>query len=227
MSIVRGAVLGIAAVAVAVMAAGAGAGGSETRVSGIPSRAGVFTACMVATSGDVRLVRTGRACRAGEQKVSWSEQGPAGKPGPTGQDGKDGKDGVDGKDGADGLDGADGWDGLDGKDGKDGKDGAPGPPGPPGPSGATQTQLVHGTPQSTAVDAVAGTAFETTASCPAGKNVLGGGGQISVSVAEQLGRAVLVESYPIDSGTWKIVAAVTTTLEGASASVSAWAVCQA
>ncbi len=227
MSIVRVAVVATAAVAVTVMASGAGAGDSETRASGIPSKSGVFTACMVATSGEVRLIRAGRACRASEQKVFWNQQGQLGKPGPAGRDGKDGKDGADGKDGVDGADGLDGEDGFDGLDGRDGKDGAPGPPGPPGPPGTTGTQLVHGTDQSTAVDAVAGTVFETTASCPAGKNVLGGGGQVSVSVPEQLGRAVLVESYPVDNGTWKIVAAVTTTLAGSSASVSAWAVCQA
>jgi hypothetical protein len=48
-----------------------------------------------------------------------------------------------------------------------------------------------------------------------------------VSISEQLGRATIVESFPADKGTWKVVGAVTTTLEGSSASVSAWAVCQA
>lgn len=227
MSIVRVAVVLGAAVVVALMASGAGAKESQTRVSGIPSRDGVYTGCLVVASGDVRVVRASAGCRANEHRISWNRQGlpgKAGPPGKTGPPGADGKDGQDGQDGQDGLDGEDGFDGLDGVDGKDGKDG---PPGPPGPPGSLATQIVAGSTGSTASDALSGTRFEATAGCPAGMKVLGGGGQVAVSVAEQLGRATLVESFPTDESTWKVVGAVTTTLEGSSASISAWAVCQA
>ena len=62
---------------------------------------------------------------------------------------------------------------------------------------------------------------------PSGKAVLGGGGQVTVNLATQLGRAALKESYPRGPEQWTAVGVVTTTLVGSFASVTAWAVCAA
>jgi hypothetical protein len=74
---------------------------------------------------------------------------------------------------------------------------------------------------------VGGTLFTTTATCPTGKSILGGGGQVTVSLPTQLGRAAVKESFPSGAGAWTAVGVVTTTLVGSFATVTAWAVCQA
>ena len=62
-----------------------------------------------------------------------------------------------------------------------------------------------------------------TATCPAGKVLLGGGGQATTTDAD---RASLPESYPSDATTWTAVGVVTANLTGgAQMTVRAYALC--
>jgi hypothetical protein len=61
---------------------------------------GKITAC-VEYRGELRLVKPGKSCSKGEQKVSWSSHGQKGARGQKGVPGKDGSDGADGTNGHD------------------------------------------------------------------------------------------------------------------------------
>jgi hypothetical protein len=78
-----------------------------------------------------------------------------------------------------------------------------------------------------AANAAANTALTATATCPAGKVVLGGGAFVSnnVSPAAPL-RTVLTGSRPTSTTVWQATAVVTTALTGgAIATLTAYAVC--
>lgn len=96
--------------------------------------------------------------------------GPQGDPGPAGPKGDPGKDGKDGKDGADGADGADGVSGW---------------------------EIVSQTSTHTTL---AGGGFERTATCPAGKKVMGGGGKLNPPEALLL----VSDSWPAADDEWKV-----------------------
>jgi hypothetical protein len=79
-----------------------------------------------------------------------------------------------------------------------------------------------------AANAGAGTTISATASCPAGKKLLGGGGRSGATAAAQERRVVLKESYPSGAGSWTVVALVINNLTGGTrATVAAAAVCTA
>jgi hypothetical protein len=69
-----------------------------------------IVACSSKQTGALRLVKEGKKCRKGEQKIAWNQQGKRGLRGPRGARGRAGDDGFDGLDGFDGFDGADGAD---------------------------------------------------------------------------------------------------------------------
>jgi hypothetical protein len=176
--------------------------------------------------------QTGPAGPAGA-KGEKGEKGETGAPGAPGKDGKDGapgltgapgepgKDGKDGLAGKDGEDGAAGRDGLAGKDGEDGKDGAPGPAGTVG--GVTR---VMGTAASTGGNAdVGSTAGPSTATCPEGTKLLGGGANISQGDKDKV-KAAVSASFPSSASSWTATAVVVSTGSG-SASITSYALCGA
>jgi hypothetical protein len=93
----------------------------------------------------------------------------------------------------------------------------------PGPAGS---QLVIGTPVTSAANAPRNTVITATASCPAGKVVLGGGGNVTTT-ATQKERALLMGSYPSDAYTWAAVGVVGISALGGgqTMTVRAWALC--
>ena len=113
-----------------------------TRVSGIagafvvtlalaPISAGAqqIFACVNATSGAVRIVAQGAACRTPESLVTWNVVGPQGPPGPAGAPGPQGPAGPAG---------------ALGPPGPQGPAGPPGPPGPKGDPGQSALRFVQG-----------------------------------------------------------------------------------
>jgi hypothetical protein len=94
-------------------------------------------ACVNATSGAVRIVAQGAACRTPESLVTWNVVGPQGPPGPAGPAGALGPPGPQGPAGPAGALGPPGPQGPAGADvlGPPGPQGPAGPPGPPGPKG--------------------------------------------------------------------------------------------
>jgi len=76
----------------------------------------------------------------------------------------------------------------------------------------------------------AGTQFSATASCAAGKVVLGGGAQVTVTGgATQQAKVMLTASYPSSTTVWTAQATVITALSGAGAgntlTVTPYALC--
>jgi hypothetical protein len=158
---------------------------------------------------------------------SAGSQGAAGPAGPRGFPGATGPQGPVGPAGAAGAKGA---------------AGTPGPAGPAGAKGASgvaSSSVVQGTAVTSIADPTAGTITSATASCPAGRVLLGGGGQVSdgepgaagskaasrttattaasgsttataASNAVTAGTGVaLLSSYPTSARTWKAVGVVT------------------
>jgi hypothetical protein len=105
------------------------------------------------------------ACIKGDIAVQWNQAGPMGPQGPAGLTGPAGPAGPQGDPGPAGADGAQG---PAGPQGDPGADGAQGPQGDPSISGY---EVVRG-PTVTG----GGGTYTATATCPAGKKVLGGGG---------------------------------------------------
>ena len=87
--------------------------------------------------------------------------------------------------------------------------------------------MTTGTTVQSANAAVAGTIVTATATCPAGKVMLGGGGRIDVSGGALIQSTQLVESYPSGAATWSAKGVVDTTLVGGGAkmTVTAYVVC--
>jgi hypothetical protein len=78
---------------------------------------------------------------------------------------------------------------------------------------------------STPVNAPLGTVATATATCPAGKSILGGGTTVAVSVSTQANRVQRTEDYPSAPDAWTGTVVVTSGLVGASATVTAYAIC--
>jgi hypothetical protein len=82
---------------------------------------------------------------------------------------------------------------------------------------------VTGTAASTSTNAGQGTTVSSTATCPSGKVLLGGGGEVTTG---QSGRAALLASGPTSTTTWRATAVVTQNLSGGNtATVTAFAIC--
>jgi len=160
--------------------------------------------------------------------------GPRGLPGPTGPQGPIGPAGAAG---AKGLAGS------------PGPAGPAGPAGPKGASGVTSSSVVQGTAVSSIADPTAGTTTSATASCPAGRVLLGGGGLVSAGEPGTASKAAtattasssttgaanaavsgtgvaLLSSYPTTARTWRAVGVVTRPLtSGMALSVQAYVIC--
>jgi hypothetical protein len=94
----------------------------------VTSNSGMITAC-VNRDGQIRLLRRGEGCRAGENSVSWNRAGVRGPQGPQGEAGPEGPVGPQGPQGEAGPEGPVG------PQGPQGEAGATGPRGPAGPTG--------------------------------------------------------------------------------------------
>jgi hypothetical protein len=82
-------------------------GGAYAAISGIPDSSGVFHACVNRSSGALRVVKPGVACKpskkkngrvvfAGEFATAWNQRGPAGLNGTNGTNGINGTNGAPG-----------------------------------------------------------------------------------------------------------------------------------
>jgi hypothetical protein len=95
---------------------------------------GIINVCVKKKTGQVRVVRSGGACKRGESPLSWNAQGPAGARGAAGVAGPAGPAGPLGPAGPKGDTGARGAAGPAGPAGPAGAQGAAGPQGPAGPT---------------------------------------------------------------------------------------------
>ena len=173
--------------------------GGIVAVASIPDSAGVIHGCYKTQNGQLRVIDTATdQCGPSETAISWSQTGPQGPQGPKGDTGATGPKGDTGATGATGPTGATGATGATGPKGDTGATGATGPTGatgatgatgpkgdtgdtgpagPPGPTGTLTSQEVAG-PSVTLCsifDITCTNMRESTATCPAGTVVTGGG----------------------------------------------------
>jgi hypothetical protein len=212
------------------------------------SASGKINACVKNRTGAVRIAGKSGKCRSGERKLSWNAagargaagapgaQGPGGPPGargPTGMAGTPGAKGATGVRGATGAKGATGAGaGSKGPTGAIGPTGAQGPTGargvtgekgatgPRGPTGQVGSQIITATPASLTSPVTNAETLTSTATCPDGTILLGGGASI-VHSANNLGAIEI--SQPV-ANTWTARAIVTLGGNGGF-SVTAYAVC--
>jgi hypothetical protein len=161
----------------------------------------------------------------------------------TGARGPEGPAGPQGIHGVAGPAGAVGLPGTAGAKGATGPQGPAGPAGPRGASGVTSSSVVEGTPVSSTADPATGSVTTATASCPTGRVLLGGGGQVAdgalsgpnskaaptststSSTANGTGVALL-SSFPTSARAWRAVGVVTGPLSaGTTMTVEAYVVC--
>jgi len=124
-----------------------------------------------------------------------------------------------------GKTGATGPEGPVGATGPTGLTGPVGPIGPQGPAGTvTAPVVVPGPALTSATDAPIGTELVAKVSCPFGKILLSGGGQVSASWPGQT--VALRASFPIDGVTWQVVGVVIAKLPvGVAMSITPFALC--
>src|SRR5207249_834764 len=87
-------------------------------------QAQTISACVSTSTGALRIVTAGTACKKGEAVLSWNQQGPQGSAGPQGPQGSAGPQGPQGSAGPQGPQGS---------AGPQGPQGSAGPQGPRGP----------------------------------------------------------------------------------------------
>jgi len=173
-----------------------GVGGSVAFAT-IPGGDGVVHGCYAKSGGSLRVIDGSvTTCKTSETSLDWNVTGPKG---PTGQDGAPGPQGPKGDPGPQGAKGDAGPAGADGKDGTNGQDGAgvvstPLSPGDSNcPEGGSQFAAANGTTYACngapAAGGISGyeivksdrvymfpfTTQTARASCPSGKEPIGGG----------------------------------------------------
>jgi hypothetical protein len=161
---------------------------------------------------------------------SEGSTGATGPTGATGETGPTGPAGPQGPTGAEGPAGATGEAGATGPTGETGPAGPAGPTGPTGPTGATgdtgpaASQIVAGATVTSPVAPPPNTAITSTATCPAGEVLLGGGFTVGGDLLTLM--ATATESRPLDTSTWTATARNYAT-GLTSFSIQAYAVCSA
>jgi hypothetical protein len=171
-------------------------------------------------------------CNKKDKAVAFNPEGTAGPTGATGATGNEGKQGPEGSAGATGVTGptgakgetgATGATGVTGATGPEGKGGVGGPTGSTGPQGATGVTGATGVagptevesdpgPFEVATEPTVGQTVTETATCPAGKYLVGGGANVSSSGEV---RGALLISQPAKrtgsqlEGTWTATAIAT------------------
>jgi hypothetical protein len=108
----------------------------------IPDGSGTYTACMLRSTGTIRLIDPSLPpssllshCTSLESRITWNQTGPQGPQGPRGATGPQGPTGAQGPKGATGLQGLQGERGQQGTQGSTGPTGQDGAQGPTGPAG--------------------------------------------------------------------------------------------
>jgi hypothetical protein len=166
-------------------------------LAGAASQSDKLVACYSTEDGTVQMRRMSglpSRCPRGWVRFTWSASGPQGEVGPQGPTGPTGLQGPTGPMGPQGLQGPAGAMGPTGPEGPPGDIGTVGPTGPIGPTGATGPQGdpgpqgptgPAGSPGIWGLELVSVSSAEdsavrksVTATCPAGKNAIGGGGEI-------------------------------------------------
>jgi Collagen triple helix repeat (20 copies) len=148
----------------------------------IPSDGSVYTACMLKNVGTVRLIDKSlpagnlmsRCKPALEIEVSWNQEGQQGIAGQPGSVGAKGDKGDTGEPGQNGAVGQPGEQGARGEPGAQGEPGIQGPKGDPGALAGYEIVRTFGSAQENEL-------FTLTAPCPAGKQVVGGGGLVGAA----------------------------------------------
>jgi hypothetical protein len=154
------------------------------------------------------------------------EQGETGPQGETGETGPQGEVGPMGPQGPPGEVGPQGPKGDKGDTGDTGPQGLQGDPGPQGPAGPTGVSIVVGTAVKPANGAAVTTLFTSTAICPPGKSLLGGGADIVQGTAKAtLSSSRPTSTDPVGAG-WTATGYVTVRSTSSSLpSVTAWVIC--
>src|SRR4051812_7334770 len=131
--------LGIVLSLVALLVLGGG-----MALAALPGSGGVITGCYDARfgTGNLRVIDSSKQCLAGETRLTWNQQGPAGPAGPAGPTGPQGQQGIQG---APGEKGAQGDQGIPGEQGLPGEKGDRGEPGEAG-TGVTSFDDLDGLP---------------------------------------------------------------------------------
>jgi hypothetical protein len=103
--------------------------------------------------------------------------------------------------------------------------GPAGPVGPVGPAGTvTAGSVVTGPAIASATAAPVGTELVDRVSCPFGKIILSGGGQVSAAGAAQT--VAIRSSFPVDGNTWQVVGVVIAKLPvGVAMTLTPYALC--
>jgi Collagen triple helix repeat (20 copies) len=139
----------------------------------IPDGGGVFHACYKTDNGQLRLVDSASQCNPSETATQWSQTGPQGPAGPEGAVGPQGPQGLQGDPGDKGDPGPAG---PEGPQGPKGDTGSPGPQGQPGTDGVSGYEVVK-----TSGSVGANSYATLDASCPTGKQALGGGYDVAAT----------------------------------------------
>ncbi|HWP91296.1 MAG TPA: IPT/TIG domain-containing protein [Thermodesulfobacteriota bacterium] len=155
-------------------------------------------------AGDYLLtVSTGSSqSKTEDYSLTIGAVGPQGEPGPEGPQGPQGERGPQG---AQGPVGPQGPPGPQGPQGETGPQGPAGPQGPEGPPGISEYQIVGGTFFQAIPPLQQSLTY--TVLCPAGKNVIGGGGQCLIDSGAPLGTypVAMRQSQPNSPGTgWEL-----------------------
>ncbi|WP_308460691.1 hypothetical protein [Streptomyces sp. Ru72] len=189
MTFIRRAVTAAAAAAAVLVTSASFALATDEQQSYIAAD-GTIQGC-VNSSGNLRLVEAGSACRPDERSVTWAQKGEQGPAGPKGEQGPAGPKGDTG---------------TQGPAGPAGQQGDTGPQGPAGPAGPTGPQGPAGSPGLAGVHVVTVRKdvgvldmVDVDATCPDGEIATGGGWYLPNGAAQSYGPAL--HSNPILSGT--------------------------
>jgi hypothetical protein len=66
---------------------------------------------------------------------------------------------------------------------------------------------------------------DATATCPAGKVVIGGGGEIDTSTSNIRSQVVMFRSHPASTTTWRASSVILSGFSGESVTVTSYAIC--